>query len=232
MAEHGGRGAWAWPALALGLLLLSLLLAAAPRGVLDWQARVSWLEPWRWWTAPLVHLSAFHLAANAAGALVLGLFGRAAGCGPRETLAWAAAWPLTQALLVLDPRLQQAAGLSGVLHAGVAVAATHLVLDARGAAADRGRDAPGAARWLGVAVWAGLLLKLLGETAWQAPVAPPANTDFPIAVAMHASGAGAGLLCGVVAWATGRRARIRTIGARPADRPGARRDAALPHDPP
>lgn len=221
MAERDGRGAWAWPALALGLLLLSLLLTGAPRGALEWQARLSWHEPWRWWTAPLVHLSTTHLAANAAGALVLGLFGRAAGCGPRETLAWAAAWPLTQLLLVLDPRLEQAAGLSGVLHAGVAVAALHLVLGARGAA-----------RWLGVAVWAGLLLKLLGETAWQSPVVPSAGTDFPIAVAMHASGAGAGLLCGVVAWATGRRARVRTIGARPARRPGAGREAASPHDPP
>ncbi len=190
----------AWPGLALLLLMSSVMLAAAPQAALDWQAASTWREPWRWWTAALVHVDSSHLLANGLGALAVAWFGHAAGCDRRDTAAWFIAWPLTQALLVLDPRLSQALGLSGVLHAGVAVAALSLVL--------RGHGLP---RLLGAAVLLGLLAKLVGEAAWLAPVRMMPGWDFPVAVAMHASGAAAGLLCAGVAWATRPRGPIRTM---------------------
>lgn len=183
----------AWAALALLLGLGALVGAAAPAAGLDWQPALAWREPWRWWTAVFVHLSCGHLAANLAGCAVVGAFGAAAGAQVRDTGAWLAAWPLTQLALLAQPALAHYAGLSGVLHAGVAVAALALVL--------RGR---GARRAIGAAVLAGLLVKVASERAWTGALQHWSGWDIAIAPAAHAAGLAAGLVCAALAWTIGR----------------------------
>ncbi|HSI59369.1 MAG TPA: hypothetical protein VLA16_17535, partial [Ideonella sp.] len=122
----------AWPALAGLLAAVALVLYAAPSGEWDWQPALAWREPWRWWTAAGVHWSAAHLAMNLAGCGVLALLGWRGGLGLRAAAAWALAWPLTQLALLAQPALLHYGGLSGVLHAGVAVVACHLWRHERG----------------------------------------------------------------------------------------------------
>ncbi len=77
-----------------------------------------------------MHWSLLHLGANLAGVAVLAALGWVARLPCAAALAWGAAWPLTQLGLALRPELTHYGGLSGVLHAGVAVAALWLVLGA------------------------------------------------------------------------------------------------------
>ena len=200
-------GERAWTALGLALLLPALALAWAPSAWQDaaaWQPDRAWREPWRALSAAWVHLSVLHLAANAAGTLVVTALGRAVGVSARAAAAWAAAWPLTHLSLLLQPELLRYGGLSGVLHAGVAVAAVQLLGGAHALARPR------TARALGAAVLAGLLLKVLGEAPWAAPVPPGEGWDIPIATLAHATGAAWGLLLGAAALAGRGRAPIRT----------------------
>ncbi len=162
-----------------------------------------------------MHLSDGHLAANLLGCAVVGAFGqlavRAVGAVARDwALAWLAAWPLTHALLLAEPGLAGYAGLSGVLHAGVAVAALGLVV-----------QGVGRARLIGAAVLGGLLVKLALEAPWRAPVQALALWDVPVAVVAHATGAAAGLACAAAALLARRRATIRATCPRtgPADPP-------------
>ena len=159
-------------------------------GWLDWQPGLALQQPWRCITAAWVHLSGQHLVANLAGAVLVAAYGQAAGCAGRATLAWAGAWPLTHAALALQPPLAHYGGLSGLLHAGVAVACWQLL---RG---DRGQR-----RAVAAAVLAMLVLKLLLEAPWQGgPLRQPPGWDIAIAPLAHSTGALAGLLC---AWACG-----------------------------
>ena len=77
----------------------------APREALDWQAQQAWGQPWRCWTAALVHLSPLHLGANLLGCAVVAAFGIAARLPGRATLAWLVAWPLGHIALQLQPQL-------------------------------------------------------------------------------------------------------------------------------
>ncbi len=177
-------------ALALGACAAYVLL---PPAALDIQPD-RWLrEPWRLWTAAWVHWTPLHLAANAAGAAALALYGRAAALGRRHALGAFIAWPLTHLLLVLwgASGLMHYGGLSGVLHAGVALASTALL------------TRRGLHRAVGAAVWAGLLLKLVWESPWGPRLAAPgaAGWDFAVATRAHAAGVLAGLLCALaVEW--------------------------------
>jgi len=162
----------------------ALVTGAIDPGKLNWQPALAAAEPWRAVTAAWVHLSPLHLAANLAGTVVVAALGLAAGCGRRAAVAWALAWPLTQLGLVAQPALAAYGGLSGVLHAAVAVAAWQLL---RGAAGQR--------RAIGAALAAGLLAKLLLEAPWQGPLRQVPGWDIAIAPAAHASGALAGWLC-------------------------------------
>jgi hypothetical protein len=207
--------------------LVLALAALAGRGTSlsgwGWVRGHAWDEPWRWWSAAFVHLSDGHLAANVLGCAVVGAFGQlgaqavgaATAAAGREAglrglpagtpacdwaLAWLAAWPLTHALLLAEPRLAGYAGLSGVLHAGVAVAALGLAVQGRGRA-----------RGVGAAVLGGLLVKLALEEPWRAPVQAPGSWDMAVAVAAHATGAGAGLACAAVALLARRRATMRVM---------------------
>jgi rhomboid family GlyGly-CTERM serine protease len=172
-----------------GLLALSSLLAGlAPRESLDWQPALAFVEPWRSVSAAGVHYSAAHLVANLAGAGVVAALGAVARISSQASWAWAAAWPLTHCGLLLDPQLAHYGGMSGVLHAGVAVAALHLVVTAR----DSRR------RGIGAAIGAGLLLKIGFEFPWSPATFQP-GLGIMVAPLAHASGVAAGLLCAGVA---------------------------------
>lgn len=182
------RGVAAWVALSLALALVATLLFSAPRGALDWQPTRALTEPWRLWTAAFVHWTPWHLAANAIGCAVVAAFGWAAQVPSRALLAWLAAWPLTHLALALQPALASYGGLSGVLHAGVAIGAWQPL-----------RHARGRARGLGALVLIGLALKVVLEAPWRAPTQTVPGWDFAVAPMAHATGALAGLLCAALA---------------------------------
>ncbi|RVT52474.1 rhombosortase [Rubrivivax albus] len=182
--QAAGRRAW------LSLCALAAAGACiawlAPAMALDWQPAQVTAEPWRLWTAAFVHWSPLHLAANLAGCAVLAALGAAAALPWRAALAWGLAWPLTHAALLAQPALAHYGGLSGVLHAGVAVVAVALI-------ARQGRE-----RAIGAAIAFGLLAKLLLERPWAGPLAHPAGWDIAVAPLAHAAGAMAGTLCALV----------------------------------
>jgi rhomboid family GlyGly-CTERM serine protease len=190
----GPRLGWA----AFGALLALGALAGwlAPREMLDWQPQKAWTEPWRWWSAAFVHWSGLHLGANLLGCAVVGWFGWAAQAPSRLVWAWFAAWPLTHLALLAQPALAHYGGLSGVLHAGVAACA--LALAWRG----QGRQ-----RWVGAAVLAGLLLKVLLEAPWQGPLRRAPGWDIALAPLAHAAGVACGLLCAAFACRSNRTRR-------------------------
>jgi len=161
---------------------------------LDWQPTQVLRQPWRAWSAALVHLSSLHLAANLAGAALVGALGGVAHVSRRSVVAWLCAWPLTQMGLLARPELDHYAGLSGVLHAGVAVVAVHLIA-----------SAAGLRRAIGLAVLAALALKVASETPWAAEVLRrPEGWDIAIAPFAHASGLAAGVVASTIAEAFAR----------------------------
>lgn len=182
------RGSLAWIGTAALLAALAALFWFAPREGLDWQPGLASSQPWRAWSAAFVHWSAWHLVANLIGCVVVAAFGAAARVPPRASLAWLVAWPLSHVALAVQPALASYGGLSGVLHAGVAIAAWHAVRNT--------------ARWqrlVGLAVFLGLASKLALEASWRAPVQVMPQWDFPVASIAHLTGALAGLLCAAIA---------------------------------
>jgi hypothetical protein len=186
----------AWAALAGLLAGIALCGALFDPAWLEWQAPASLAEPWRAWTAVAVHYSRLHLTANLIGTALVGALGVVGGVGRGSVAAWFVAWPLTQFGLGLRPDLAAYGGLSGVLHAGVAVAAVHLV------AGGHGRQ-----RLVGVAILVGLALKVVGEAPWGPALRRGGGWDIAIAPFAHASGTVAGLVCALAAWALARRAQ-------------------------
>ena len=184
-----GRVAWlmVWALLWLPALLMGVADPLS-REVLSWQPGPAWQEPWRWWSAAWVHFSALHWMANLLGALLVALFGWLLNPPRAAAWAWALAWPLTHLGLLIQPQLLRYGGLSGVLHAGVAVCASGLCL--------RGRSA--GERWLGLAVMAGLLLKVMFERPWTGPLIQVAGWDIAIAPLAHAGGVFWGTLLGAI----------------------------------
>ena len=178
--------------LALLLGFGSVLAWWLPAAWLDWQPELAGSEPWRAWSAAWVHWSGLHLGANLAGLAVVAALGWVARLPLAAALAWALAWPLTQAGLLWRPELAHYGGLSGVLHAGIAVAAVWLLL-----APLRAAD-PQVARQqrrIGAGIAAGLLLKIGLEQPWGELLRRPADWDIAIAPLAHATGALAGALC-------------------------------------
>jgi rhomboid family GlyGly-CTERM serine protease len=188
VVQRQGRRAWLVVA---GLLVLPSLATwptqALALRALSWQPALAFSEPWRWWTAAWVHLSPRHLAANLVGAVLVAALGWAARVTPRAAWAWSLAWPLTHLGLLLQPGLQRYGGLSGVLHAGVAVAAVHLLML-------RERQA----RLLGAAILAGMVLKSVLEGPWRGPLIHPPEWDIAVAPLAHLLGTAWGGAC---AWA-------------------------------
>lgn len=176
-----GRQAW---------LGCSLLLAAGslpgwfvPPPLWDWQPALAFGEPWRLLTAAWVHWSLLHLGGNLVATALVAIFGVAARVPPRAALAWLLAWPLTHLGLLLQPALLHYGGLSGVLHAGVAVVLVHLL-----------RDCSGKPRTIGAMVTVGVLVKLLLEAPWGAPLRQVPGWDIAIAPLVHTTGTAAGAL--------------------------------------
>lgn len=162
-----------------------------PANSLDWQPANAATEPWRAFTAIFVHWSPQHLGTNLLAAAVVGGYGFAAGVPRRATLAWGLAWPLTHIALAVQPALAHYGGLSGVLHAGVAIVTLWLLLT----------SGPGA-RWrqaIGLMVATGLVVKLVTEEPWGTALRHSAEWDIAVAPLAHATGAAAGLLCGGLA---------------------------------
>ena len=193
LQRRGLNHGHAWARLAAAFVSASLLAWWLPAALLDWQPALAAREPWRAFSGAFVHWSPAHLAANLLGAAVVAGLGIAARLPLAAMLAWALAWPLTQAGLLLQPALMHYGGLSGVLHAGVAVAALWLLV----------REA-GRRRALGAAIAAGLVIKIALEEPWGPPLRAPAGLlgggwDIATAPLAHATGAVAGALCAVLA---------------------------------
>jgi rhomboid family GlyGly-CTERM serine protease len=177
------KSGWLLVGLLAKLALLGLLF---PAHALDWQPALATSQPWRWWTPVAVHHSAWHLIGNMAALAALAWLGNAAGLSRAMVWAWVAAWPLTHLGLCFRPELAHYGGMSGVLHAGVAVVGVHL-LRARGAA------------W-GGAVLAALALKVVLEQPWGPALQMNPSLGLSVAPWGHTSGAVAGMLCAALAW--------------------------------
>ena len=203
-AERAAGADPGWTLLAALLAGLALIGWWLPPAALDWQPARAATEPWRAFSAVAVHYSGLHLGANLAGAVLVGAVGWAAGVPRRCSLAWLCAWPLTQVGLLSEPALLHYGGLSGVLHAGVAVAALHLLW-----------RAVGRRRLIGLAVLLVLVLKVLLEAPWGPPLRYPAGWDIAVVPLAHACGLLAGIVCGALAEAAGPR-RQRGPAADPA----------------
>lgn len=186
---HGSRQpatGVAWIVLALSLAVASVLVGwgdADRLDRLDWQPGKAWSQPWRLWTAATVHWSAQHLALNLSGCAALAALGWAAQLGTPAAAAWFLSWPLLHAGLWWRPELQHYGGMSGVLHAGVAVAALCLARSP-----DRRSRIGG---WCLAGVLAG---KVLLEAPWGPSLRAVAGADLQTAPWAHACGVLAGAL--------------------------------------
>jgi rhomboid family GlyGly-CTERM serine protease len=182
---------------ALALLIgsvLSLLLDAS--GALEWRPSLLWQQPWRWWSAAFVHYSTVHWVGNFTGLALTAAFGWVSRVPLRAAIAWCVAWPLTHlAFLWMAPGLMHYGGLSGVVHAGVAIVITQVLITGT-----RGQRAVVAT------VLVGLIAKIATETPWRAPVQYLEGWDIGIAPIAHVTGVLSGTLCLLVAHAWSRRA--------------------------
>lgn len=165
-------------------MLGALVAWPLPAALLDWQPGLASTEPWRAFSAAFVHWSTQHLAANLGAAALLLALGWAARLPRAAALAWLAAWPLTHLGLLLKPELAHYGGLSGVLHAALAVAASWLLVRSRGAR-----------RAIGAALALGLVVKVMAERPFGEPLRQAAGWDIALAPVAHASGAIAGFAC-------------------------------------
>jgi len=182
------RGPRLWAGLVVGWMLLSVLAWWWPAPLLDWQPERAFAEPWRAWTALFIHWSERHLLANLGAAAVVAAYGWYAPVPVAQALAFFVAWPLAHLALLLKSDLLHYGGLSGVLHAGVAIVSLTLIVRARG-----GRRAVGAA------VMLGLVIKLATEQPWGPALQRTPEFDIAVAPAGHLAGAITGLLCGALA---------------------------------
>ncbi len=213
MPEPRGR---LWLACAALLAAGALLGRYLPATALEWRPGVASAQPWRWWTAAFVHWTPMHLAANLAGLAAVAALGRVAHVRGMLALAWVASWPLVHLSLWLRPDLAHYGGLSGVLHAGVAVAAIYIVRRGRGLIAGVG--------WMLIA---GLATKVLLEEPWGPSLRLVVGQEIAVAPLAHAAGAFWGAVCALLALA---RDAPRAVSAA-ADAPSPPRpvDAARAH---
>ena len=179
--------ALAWPALAFDPVPLTLppdFWAALPRALVlrpDAGADQSLLS---WWATVWLHGSLPHLWWNLAGTVLLILLGWVIRPGTVGAIAWLLAWPLTQVGMLLEPTLTTYVGLSGVLHAGVAVLGLSCLAPER-------RPANGVVGWVLLA-WLGG--KLLMENPWAHTLVMSSASAINVAPWAHLSGSVAGAL--------------------------------------
>lgn len=189
---------WSWPALCL-LLAAGSALSWWLGDPIEWEWWPDFAgDTMTWWTAALVHRSAAHGLANLLALAAVAVLGLALQVPRAQAWALFAAWPLSTLGLLLFPQIERYAGLSGVLHAAVAVLVVHC-------AGDRTRQP-----WAGL-LGAGLAAKLLAEGAWSRPLVFEPEWGFAVATGAHLSGALAGLLCALVAYAWSRMRATRAV---------------------
>ena len=146
----------------------------------DWTRR-----PWTLWTTAWVHINTPHLIGNQLAVGALAVMAWLVRPSLMSALAWLAAWPLSVLVLPWWPHIGYYAGLSGLIHAAVAVVGVHLVVGELGI--------PKARRWGGMLLF-GLLGKLVVEHAWRQPVVWDDGAGMSIVTAAHLSGTVAGVL--------------------------------------
>jgi rhomboid family GlyGly-CTERM serine protease len=183
--------AWLWVCALLGAG--SLLALAVPNGILDWGRTAAVSQPWRLISAVWPHLSVIHLLLNLCALAAVAALGWLLRAGTTQAIAWLACWPLTHASLWLQPEVTHYAGLSGVLHAGVAICAVAACCEP-----DR------LVKAVGGMLLAGLALKVLIEEPWSRPLQESAALGITVVPLAHAAGAALGLLAGAVAVMTQR----------------------------
>lgn len=163
---------------------------------LTWRADQWQDQLWTLWSSAWVHMNTPHLIGNQLALGALTAFAWMVRPPLGATLAWLLAWPLMQLSLAYWPQVGYAVGLSGVLHAGVAVLAAQLVA---------GRiPMPQPRRW-GTLLALGLLSKLVLEQAWSHPVVWDTGYDMSVVQAAHLTGAAWGALLGTLAALLARR---------------------------
>jgi rhomboid family GlyGly-CTERM serine protease len=188
----------AWCAVALVLLIGSLLsFALHAASALEWQPALAATQPWRWWSAAFVHYSTLHLIGNLTGLALTAAFGWVTHMPLRNALAWLASWPLTHlAFLWWVPDLLHYGGLSGVVHAGVAIVIAEVLISGT-----RGQ------RLVVATVLVGLIAKIATETPWGPAVQRHEGWDIGIAPMAHVTGVVSGVLCLLFAQAWSRRSQ-------------------------
>ena len=192
-------GATAWIGTAALLCATAFAGTAWPAELLDWQPARFSVEPWRALTAVAVHYSREHLFANLLAVALTALFGVVAHLPARMSLAWLGAWPLTHVGLLLRPELAHYGGLSGVVHAGVAVVISWLLL-----------TGTRAQRLVTLAVLTGFCGKLITEAPWGPALRHPPGWNIATAPIAHTTGARAGALSALAVWALWRSRAPRT----------------------
>ncbi len=222
-SRHGLR---LWWALCLALALPTLLLNAAlrtwlPQGsvpldmaVTGWPPLAQALvmrpdaglsqPPWVWWSTAWLHGSTPHLLRNLAGLVLMAALGTLMRPSRQAALAGWLAWPLTQLGMLMEPSLSSYVGLSGVLHAGVAVLALHAAMAPlrQPVSQSLSQLAPSVAglRIGAIALLLGLAVKVLMENPWSQALVASTSSAINVAPWAHLSGCAAGALATGVLW--------------------------------
>jgi rhomboid family GlyGly-CTERM serine protease len=189
------KGSPPWMALSLLLGIGSLLAWVAspwlPREAIDWQPALWAVQPWRLFTASLVHYSPMHLGGNLLALLLVALLGMAAQLRTRCAVAWMLGIPLCHLALLARPEVLHYGGLSGISHVGVAVVVTELLV-----CGDRTQ------RRIAAALGAGLLAKIWSESPSGTGLRLVEGWDIAVVPWAHASGVagGAAAMLALIAW--------------------------------
>lgn len=183
-----------WLALCLLHAVASTLVwwaGGAWAGALTWRADTWLSRPWTLWTTAWVHIHTGHLIGNLLALAALAAAGWLLRPRMEASLAWLLAWPALPLTLLCWPQVGYCVGLSGLVHAALAVLAVQLVCG----------EVPAhqARRW-GWMLLGGLLIKLLAERAWLWPVVWSDAANMSIVQAAHLSGAVLGGVLSCLGW--------------------------------
>jgi membrane associated rhomboid family serine protease len=153
---------------------------------LTWRAD-SWAQhPWTLWTTSWVHINTPHLIGNQLAVGALAAMAWLVRPNAVASVAWLLAWPTVALVLPWWPHIGYAVGLSGLIHAAVAVVAVHLWWCPD-------LTFPSRRRW-GALLAAGLTAKLALEQGWHWPVVWSNSADMSVVQAAHLTGAVAGVV--------------------------------------
>lgn len=140
---------------------------------------------WVWWTTAWLHGSEQHLTRNLLALALIALLGAASHVTPRSAIVWALAWPATHLGMLAQPgSLHTYIGMSGVLHAGVAIVAIQQIELAH----NRERQ------FMGWGLLIALGIKILMENPWSHILIQPTGSDITVAPWSHLSGSVLGVI--------------------------------------